>query len=47
VKIRPRIVAYLPNPDPECFQLCKLYCLLLIEDPLAAALCIVGCYYSC
>jgi hypothetical protein len=43
VKIRPRITPYLKAPDPECLQMCRLYCLLFIEDPLGLFLCVVGC----
>jgi len=47
VKIRPRVSSYLKAPDPECLQMCRLYCLLFIEDPLALFLCVVGCYQLC
>ena len=47
MKITPRVITYLKAPDPECFNLCKLYCLLFIEDPLALFLCIVGCISLC
>jgi len=47
VKIRPRITAYLIAPDPECFQLCKLYCLIFTIDPLALLLCVAGCAALC
>jgi len=47
MKIRPRIFAYRLAPDPECVQMCKLYCLLMVEDPLVFVLCIAGCYALC
>lgn len=48
MKIRPRIFSIIQGRvDPECFNLCRAYCFLLIEDPLALALCVLGCYYSC
>jgi len=48
MKIRPRITPYLMAPDPECLQLCRLYCILfVVADPLALFFCIVGCYQLC
>jgi hypothetical protein len=47
MKIRPRIIPYLKAPDPECFQMCKVYCLIFVEDPLALLLCIAGCAALC
>lgn len=47
MNIQPRITAYLKAPDPECFNLCKLYCLIMIVDPLALFLCIAGCIALC
>jgi len=47
MKIRPRVISYIKAPDPECLQLCRLYCMLFIEDPLALGFCIFGCYQLC
>ena len=47
MKIRPRMTSYLKAPDPECLQMCRLYCLLFIEDPLALFLFVVGCIQLC
>ena len=44
MKIRPRFNAYV---DATCFRNCYLFCILLVENPIAAALCIAGCYAVC